>query len=142
MCRNISKGSLPLYYSWRLPLDLAPLRSSGVFMIFNFQKCRAYNRVNNIGYKSSETYIRQEMVCHMDPVITVYGYKYTGESKADKVLLHALFLADICQHRQGEHHRRYRHVSARPALEIIITAGQVWSHLPPVPELTGRIIEG
>ena len=101
------------------------------FVVCGFQECSTYHRVDDICYKRSETYIGQKMISHVHSVVAVKCHKYAGYTEAYKVLRHALFPAHIGKHGQREHHRRNRHITTWPALEVIVASREIWYHLPP-----------
>lgn len=87
-------------FSFPLRLSLRILR----YLFCRFEKCCADDRIYDVSYQCSETYIRKKMISHVDTVITVNNNKYTGDQKTYDIFCPASLFADICKQWQGKHH--------------------------------------
>ncbi len=82
------------------------------------------------------------MICHVHTVISADQYKDTDEEESNQVFPGASFFHAVCQQRQGKQNADNGHMTAGPALVIIIAAGQVGDHLSPAAESGSGIVKG
>ena len=121
--------------------SMAEFYSKPLFLFRRTQKSCADPGIDKIGDKGAEAHIREEMIGHVDAVIAIEQHENTGSGKADPVPFSAPAFEHIHKHRQSKHHAGNSHVAAGPALEVIVAAGKVGHHLPPLPELAFRVIK-